>query len=67
MKKILKYLPDFLIQLGIFILSYNILPICLQRAFGDCIGYGGYGRIFGVMFITIGLNILLRRYLINKK
>lgn len=77
MKKIAKYLPDFLIQLGALILAYSILPFCthslpglrslITGAIGEktCVNYGGYERILGVMLITIGFNIFLRRYLMK--
>jgi len=68
MKKLVKYLPDFLIQIGTFIFVSSSLIICTTRGLsGKCYSYENYDKLWGIMLITIGLNIILRRYLINKK
>jgi hypothetical protein len=65
MRKILKYLPDFITQIGVLTLASNTLPYCYLSATGNFCN--GYGKVWGVMFISIGLNIALRRYLNHKK
>ncbi len=64
-QKLLKYLPDIITQFGILVLGYNVLPVCTQYQIGNTCE--SYGRVWGLMFISIGLNIALRRYLSHKK
>lgn len=66
MKKIKKFLPDILIIVGIWILSYNLLrPVV---GFGRVIvtDYHTEWKVFGIVLIAIGVDIFVRRYLIKK-
>jgi len=51
-----KYLPDIIIIFGIWILSYYLLEDDYN------VGY----EVFGILLITIGIDIMIRRYLHKK-
>jgi hypothetical protein len=66
-----RYLSDILIQAGIFILSYSFFITKNQS--NSFLGYSRtyinheWGKIWGVVFVAMGVNIILRKYLANKK
>lgn len=69
-KFIKKYLPDFLILIGVWIISYGLLLTTKTY-------YGGRQetfvkpedkwKILGIMLIAIGIDIIIRRYIVRKK
>ncbi len=69
-----KYLPDSLILLGVLTLSYNLLPY--HFGFNPLEGIGGYSyrqinsqsnyKLFAIFIITLGIIIVVRRYLESK-
>jgi len=69
MKKIINYLPDTLIIIGIVVLSYNSLRLpktidnLIERRYSDY--HTGY-KVVGIMLIVIGIDILIRRYFFNR-
>lgn len=66
MKKIIKYLPDIIILIGAWILSYNIFrPTAGPYGF-SLNNYAGY-KSFGILLIIIGLCMMFRRYIENRK
>ena len=66
-KKFIKnYLPDIFVILGIWILSYNILrppTNALSISFTD---YHTEWKVFGIVLITIAVDIAIRRYIKHK-
>jgi len=68
-EKIIRYFPDFIIQIGIYILSTNLLTYESEPLINFLnITYTqvDYQRVWAIMLITIGINIVIRRN-INKK
>jgi len=65
LKIIKKYLPDILILIGIWTFFYNVyFPSTLFPTIR--IGHSDEFKFFGIILITIGINIAVRYYL-NKK
>ena len=67
-----KYLPDFLIFLGIGILSYVFLSPEKKIqwktfGFGDNSNNFIFYKVSAILLIVIGINIIIRRYINNKK
>jgi hypothetical protein len=67
-----KYLPDIIIIIGVWILFYNILipnsavgKYQLLLEHGQSLS-GRYWQVFGVVLITIGADIFLRKYISYK-
>ena len=61
-----KYLPDILINLGVWTFSYYSLIGSTYVGGLPKLGYTDYHvneKMLGLMVITIGLNIVIRRYL----
>jgi hypothetical protein len=67
MKKITKFLPDIFIIMGIVILSYNLFRP-KNDPFGITFGtdYAVY-KTFGILLISIGVDIVIRKFITNKK
>lgn len=72
---IIKKYPDILILFGIFILFYKILMpaspespfYTFQLGLGSKKTYNQEFKLLGIMLITIGIDIAIRRYLSFKK
>lgn len=67
-EKIKKYLPDFIILIGIYMASYNLLrPVTTGGLEGLLrninTNYHTDGKVLGIMLIAIGIDIAIRRYL----
>lgn len=69
MSKIKKYLPDTLIITGILIISYNILrpPVDILGNVKTIIDSHVGWKIFGILLLSVGIDIIIRRYAANKK
>ena len=78
MKKIINYLPDISILIGIWIFSYvTFFPIQKYEYFIDIddifdetggiviYNFSNHFKLFSIILVTLGLNIAIRR-LINK-
>ncbi len=67
------YYPDLLLQLGVFIFSLNFFTRCEESHSGFdlpnlCIGDRiDEPSIFGIMLITVALNVFVRRYFSKNK
>ena len=70
-----KYLPDGLILLGVVIFSYNLLRPATRECFGKCnpfnpingnMNYHNNLKVFGILILTLGIIIAIRRYLSSK-
>jgi len=62
MQKLLKkYLPDILTQLGVWIFAYNTLRQPRKFNAFDFTDYHTEWKILGVVLISIGINIAIRR------
>ena len=62
---VIKYLPDILIQGGIAVMVIYFYKECeiYNANWGRCVGYGpDFEILFGVLLITFGTNIIVRRY-----
>jgi hypothetical protein len=79
MKKVIsfikKYLPDALISLGVLTFSYNLLRPAKYVCTGLCNRFNSYGgytdyhtsyKMFGIFLLTLGIIIVVRRYLKSK-
>ena len=75
MSKIKKYLPDALILFGVWLLSYNLLRepvtiggIKLNPSFfsNRATDYHTEWKVFGILLIALGIDVILRRYLKKK-
>lgn len=63
-KLIIKYLPDIIIIVGIWIFSYNLLrPV--TRSFNSDNQHTEY-KVLGIILIAIGINIAIRKYFNSK-
>ena len=65
-KIIKKYLPDIILLIGVWIFSFNILR---PKKYGiNTIWSNDYTdyKVFGIILIFIGIDILVRRYLSTK-
>jgi hypothetical protein len=69
MKKIIQYLPDVIIIIGVGILSYNMfLPETSTFGFDfPLVDHHVGGKVLGVLLIATGIDIAMRRYLRSKK
>jgi hypothetical protein len=67
MKKITQYIPDIIIIIGVGILSYNVFRPVTDLFELDLTDYHVEAKVLGVLLITIGLDIAIRRYLKRKK
>jgi hypothetical protein len=68
MTKLFKYLPDVIIQLGIFFLAKEtFLPTSVYHISIFYDSTSSQYKISGVMLISIGINIVIRKYLQGKK
>ncbi|MDD2935492.1 MAG: hypothetical protein PHX25_03410 [Candidatus Pacebacteria bacterium] len=69
MKKITKiigkYYPDMLILIGIYILSFFLFLKPRSPLSIDLNNYYTEEKVLGVMLISFGINILIRRYFKN--
>lgn len=65
-----KYVPDLFIIIGIGILSYNILRGPAKKG-GlpslTSVDYHTEYKVLGILLIVIGVDILIRKYLKDKK
>ena len=75
LKAIVKYLPDILMLLGIWIFVYNVyFPISTLKPIGAVIkiasytghNYSGKFKFIGIILLTLGIDIAIRRYLVSK-
>lgn len=57
-----KYFPDVLILLGVFILAVNLLR---DKRIGRVFTDPDWGLITGVMLVAVGIDVLVRRYLLK--
>lgn len=70
MKKLTKYLPDILILIGIWVFSYVVLFPIKEDLFEDILigyDYSNHFKLIGIILISIGIDIAIRRMLKNKK
>lgn len=69
MKFLLKYLPDAIFLIGVWITSYNILrpPIEMGSISISFTDYHTEWKVLGIILIVISINITVRRYFANKK
>jgi hypothetical protein len=74
MKKIItiikNYLPDILIVLGLWIFSFNILrpkSQSLLPSLGKISHDYTNLKVFGILLVVVGIDILIRRYLKVRK
>jgi len=68
-KKIKKYSPDIIILIGTWILFYNILKPPEEIGGLPSLVYTDYHtewNLFGVILITVGINIAIRRFISYK-
>lgn len=65
-----KYVPDILIQLGIWIYTYAILfPITNAVGRMELKGYCNYSnwyKFIAIILVTLGVNVIIRKYLSHK-
>lgn len=61
-----KYLPDFLVIIGIAIIAYNTFTVT-PAGIPFASPLPDYGKLFGVILITIGIDIAIRRYISHRK
>lgn len=68
-KIIKKYLPDIIILIGIWMVSYNLSITRSDNMFGyrSYIRTSDEWKIFGIILIAIGIDIAIRRYIAYKK
>ena len=69
-KKLYKYLPDALINIGIWIFTYNVLRPPTKVGGLPSLSFTDYHtdeKMIGVIIITIGFTIATRRFLEYKK
>ena len=69
MKKLtIKYLPDIITIIGIFLLSYNLLrPETISGGLHlpslSSVDYHTEYKVLGIVLIVIGVDVAIRRYL----
>jgi len=70
MKKIKRYIPDILINLGIWVFFYvKYFPV--KKTFFSNINldtdYSNHFKFIGIVLVTLGINIAIRTYLKKRK
>ena len=69
MKIIKKYFPDLIVIIGVWLLSYGLFSPA-ESIFSVDLDFTNHHineKIIGVVLIVIGIDIFIRKYLINKK
>ncbi len=61
-----KYLPDALIITGVYIFSYSILTETTTHRLGRATTITDYEKLWAVLLVAIGINIVVRRYISYK-
>ena len=71
-KNLKKFFPDILVQVGVFFSTQQLFIECHKLSI--CIGLGScttcetnWTLVWGVLAISLGTNVAVRRYLNNKK
>ncbi len=65
-KLIIKYLPDIIIAIGVWVLSYNLLrPVTGGLTLNFVNRHTEY-KMLGIVLITIGIDIIIRKYFNSK-
>ena len=65
-KLIIKYLPDIIIVIGVWVLSYNLLRPVTDGLTLTFVNRHTEYKMLGIVLITIGIDIIIRKYFNSK-